>query len=331
MSGIPEWPSHTMRAAVLAVGVMFSPGAGIALESSAENLGELLKVQAQVQSKLDVVSRAVVAVESSDGAASGVIVSPDGLVMTAAHVTSTPGRAISLILADGRRVACKALGLDKWTDAAMMRIDGDKKDWPYVTLCRDLRMAKPGTWCFGLGHSGGYDARRGPVLRVGKVLKQTPNRLQTDCVLMGGDSGGPLFNLDGEVIGIHSQIWEQRDQNVHVSVAPFLRAWDELKKSRVVSTWSTGAGGWLGVHTTISAGAELEVAEVAKDSPASRAGLKAGDVIVTLDGEKMRDQPQFSSAISSRATGEKISLQVRSKTGPRVVEVKLGTKPPEDN
>ena len=330
MSG-SGWPLHTMRAAVLAVVALLLPRGGIALESSAESVGELLKIQAQVQSKLDIVSRAVVAVESSDGAASGVIVSADGLVMTAAHVTSSPGRVISLILADGRKVGCKALGLDKWTDAAMMRIDGDKKDWPHVTLCRDLRMAKPGTWCFGLGHPGGYDAKRGPVLRVGKILKQTPNRLQTDCVLMGGDSGGPLFNLDGEVIGIHSQIWEQRDQNVHVSVAPFLRGWESLKKSQIVRTWSTGAGGWLGVHTQISAAAELEVAEVAKDSPAARAGLLTGDVIVTLDGEKMLDQPQFSSAISSRANGEKISLQVKGKAGPRVIEVKLGTKPPEDN
>lgn len=332
MHGIPEWPSRSTCAAALAVAVMLFPAQRLAaLESPAESLGELLKVQAQVQSKLDVISRAVVAVEAGDGAASGVIVSPDGLVMTAAHVTSNPGRMISLILADGRRVGCKALGLDKWTDAAMMRIDGSKKDWPHVKLCRDLRMARPGAWCFGLGHPGGYDPKRGAVLRVGKVLKQTPNGLQTDCVLMGGDSGGPLFNLEGEVIGIHSQIWEERDQNVHVSVAPFLRAWDQLTKSRVVQTWSTGAGGWLGVHTQISAAAELEVAEVAKDSPASRAGLQAGDVIVTLDGEKMLDQPQFSTAISSRASGEKISLQVKGRSGPRLIEVKLGTKPPEDD
>lgn len=321
-----------MCAAVFAVTALVSVQGVFALESSAENFGELLKVQAQVQSRLEAVSRALVAVESGDGAASGVIVSPDGLVLTAAHVTTTPGRVISsLILADGRKVACKALGLDKWTDAAMMKIAGDKKDWPFVPLCRDLRMAKPGTWCFALGHPGGRDVKRGPVLRVGKVLKQTPNGLQTDCILMGGDSGGPLFNLDGDVIGVHSQIWEQRDQNVHVSVAPFLRAWDELKNSRVVAAWSTGAGGWLGVHTQISASAELEVAEVAKDSPAAIAGLTAGDVILALDGETMGDQPQFSSAISSRPSGTTISLQVRTKSSTRMVDVRLGNKPTEAN
>lgn len=328
MSGIRAWSLPSVGAARFAAAVvLFAMHVAGALESSSAGLGELLRVQAQVQTKLEAVSRAVVAVESGDGAASGVIVSPDGLVMTAAHVTSDPGRTINLILADGRRVPCKALGLDKWTDAAMMRIEGARKDWPHVRLCRDLRLAKAGVWCFALGHPGGYDSSRGPVLRVGKVLKQTPNGLQTDCVLMGGDSGGPLFNLDGDVIGIHSQIWEQRDQNVHVSVAPFLRAWDELTKSRVVHTWNTGAGGWLGVHTRISASAELEVAEVAKDSPAERAGLQGGDVIVTLDGEKMLDQPQLSTAISSRAAGERVSLQVRGRSGLRMVEVKLGARP----
>ncbi|MBX7208434.1 MAG: S1C family serine protease [Verrucomicrobiaceae bacterium] len=331
MSGTRR-PSLTVSVcvAVLAAAWVTVAGRASALESSKETIGELLKIQAQVQSRLDLVSRAVVAVESDDGAASGVIVSPDGLVMTAAHVTTNPGRKILLHLADGTKTGCKSLGLDKSTDAAMMRIDGDRKDWPYVPLCRDLRMAKPGTWCFALGHPGGYDAKRGPVLRVGRVLKQMANGLQTDCVLMGGDSGGPLFNLDGEVIGIHSQIWEERDQNVHVSVAPFLRAWDTLKQSHVVRVWNTGVGGWLGVMTRISSAAELEIAEVAKDSPAAKAGLQSGDVIVTLDGERMLDQPQFSSAINSRAAGQRISLRLRGKSGPRVVEVSLGTKPVED-
>ena len=323
--------SHLPRVAVFAAAVFAFTNHARALDSASAPVGELLKIQAQVQSKLDVVSRAVVAVESGDGAASGVIVSPDGLVMTAAHVTANPGRQIRLYLADGREVGCKALGLDKATDAAMMRIDGDKKDWPFVQLCRDLRLAKPGSWCFALGHPGGYDVKRGPVLRVGKVFKQMANGLQTDCVLMGGDSGGPLFNLDGEVIGIHSQIWEERDQNVHVSVAPFLRAWDELKKSKVLRVWNTGVGGWLGVMTRISGQSELEIAEVAKDSPAAKAGLQSGEVIVTLDGERMRDQPQFSSAISGRPSGQRIALQIKGKAGTRVIEVKLGTKPLEDN
>ena len=323
-------PSLLPRVAVFAAAVFVFASHAAALDSASASLGELLKIQAQVQSKLEIVSRAVVAIESGDGAASGVIVSPDGLIMTAAHVTSNPGRAITMYLADGRKVRGSALGLDQATDAAMIRIDGGKKDWPFVAISRDLRATKPGLWCFALGHPGGYDAKRGPVLRVGKVVKQMANGLQTDCVLMGGDSGGPLFNLDGEVIGIHSQIWEQRSQNVHVSVAPFLRAWDELQKSHVVRVWNTGAGGWLGVMTRISQQAELEIAEVAKDSPAEKAGLKSGDVIVTLDGERVLDQPQFSSAINSRPAGQRVSLQVKNRTGPRVVEVKLGTKPLDD-
>lgn len=327
MSGLQGWLANCTGAASTAAMALFFWADARGLESGAASVGELLKIQAQVQSTLDKVLSAVVAVQSNDGAASGVIVSADGLVMTATHVTGEPGRKVVIRLADGRPMHCRTLGVDKSTDAALMRIESDRKNWPHVPLCRDLRVARPGAWCFALGHPGGYDPARGPVLRVGRVLKQTANALQTDCVLMGGDSGGPLFSVNGEVIGIHSQIYEGRDQNMHVSVAPYLRAWEHLKQSVVVRTWNSGVGGWLGVATTISPKAELEVANVAKGSPADHAGLRSGDVIVSLDGEIMLDQPQFSSAISSRPAGETVALRIRNQTGDRLVEVELARRP----
>lgn len=309
--------------------VFFFVGNAAGLDSGKLNTSELLKVQAQVQSRLAFAERALVAVESSDGAASGVIVSPDGLVMTAEHVTTEPGRRLLLRLSDGRKVAARALGVDRTTDAALMRIEGNKKNWPHVEPCRDLREARPGAWCFALGHPGGYDSKRGPVLRVGKVLKQTANGLQTDCVLMGGDSGGPLFNLEGEVIGIHSQIWQGRDQNVHVSVAPFLRAWDLLAKSSVVRSWSSGVGGWAGLMTRRSSQGDLEVEEVAADSPAYKAGIQKGDVILAVNDERVRSQPEFSEMIRSRPAGAVVALQVRRGVDERRVTLKL-TAQPED-
>lgn len=327
MFGAHCWfPSASHSALWVVLSAFWVPSAN-GLESPTPDLGELLKVQAQVQSQLSHVSRALVSVESDDGAASGVIVSPDGLVMTAEHVTNQPGRKLKLRLADGRQVTAKALGLDRTTDAAMMRIEGDKKNWPHVEPCRDLREARAGTWCFALGHPGGYDAKRGPVLRVGKVIKQMANGLQTDCILMGGDSGGPLFNLEGEVIGIHSQIWAGRDQNVHVSVAPFLRAWDALSKSSVVRSWGSGVGGWVGLMTQRSKQGELEILEVAPNSPAEKAGIEKGEIILTVDEEKVSDQPQFSEAISSRPSGSVVALQVRGKAGERRVTLKLATRP----
>lgn len=299
----------------------------LGLETRDFNAAELLKVQAQVQAALPMASRALVSVESGEGAASGVIVSPDGLVMTAEHVTSEPGRRLLLRLADGKKVTAIALGVDRATDAALMRIEGDKKNWPHVEPCQDLREARPGAWCFALGHPGGYDGKRGPVLRVGKVLKQTANGLQTDCVLMGGDSGGPLFNLKGEVIGIHSQIWQGRDQNVHVSVAPFLRAWDALAKSSVVRSWASGVGGWAGLMTRATVRGELEVQAIAIDSPADKAGIQKGEVILSVDNEKVTGQPEFSELIRSRPAGAVLSLFVRSALGERRVTLKLAGQP----
>jgi serine protease Do len=168
------------------------------------------------------------------------------------------------------------------------------------------------------------------VLRVGKIIRQTANSLQTDCVLMGGDSGGPLFNLKGEVIGIHSQIWEERDHNMHVSMAPFLRSWDEMKSSLVIRVWGTGSGGYLGAAIDVNAAGKVEVLEVLEGSPAQKAGLIAGDVVEALETQPVSSASQFSNAVRARAAEDEITLKVLRDNAARELRVKLASRPKED-
>lgn len=295
------------------------------------DLTTLLRIQDDVQNLLPKTRAALVAIQSGGGTASGVIISADGLLLTAAHVPGEPGKDMRVVLEDGSITTAKSLGLDETTDAALARLKDRGKPWPYVNLSREVIKAQPGEWCFALGHPGGYDKSRGPVLRVGRIIKQTANSLHSDCVLMGGDSGGPLFNLAGDVIGIHSQIWEGRDQNVHVSMAPFLRSWEAMQKSQIIKVWGMGAGGYLGVATVMSDNVELEVADVIDGSPAQKAGVHAGDVIVSVNDDAMTDQQQFTAVVRAKAAGDTITIRLRSKGKERVVPVKLSQRPQEES
>ncbi|MES2598416.1 MAG: trypsin-like peptidase domain-containing protein [Verrucomicrobiota bacterium] len=319
-------PHGACLAALLLAGGSFVAQA----ETLRAPLKELISVQMDVQSLLPKIRSAVVAIRTHDGTASGVIINAEGLILTAAHVAEKPGREMLVVLDDGKKVKATTLGLDKTTDAALMQLHDTDIIWPHVKLNRNVLSATPGTWCFALGHPGGFDQERGVVLRVGKVIRQTANALQTDCVLMGGDSGGPLFNLNGEVIGIHSQIWEERDHNMHVSMAPFLRSWDEMKSSLVIRVWDTGSGGYLGAAVNLNAAGKIEVLEVLKGSPAQQAGLLAGDIVEALETLTLNSAPQFSNAVRARAAGDEVMLQIRRGENAKEMRIKLGTRPKED-
>lgn len=305
--------------------------ASMAPAQEKSDLATLLRIQVGVQKLLPQVRPALVAIQTGGGTASGVIISPSGLILTAAHVVDKPGRDIRVVLEDGSVTTAKSLGLDQATDAALAQLKDRGKPWPSVNLSREITHAQPGEWCFALGHPGGFDKARGPVLRVGKIVKQTANSLHTDCVLMGGDSGGPLFNFSGEVIGIHSQIWENRDQNVHVSMAPFLRSWDAMQASQVIKTWGSGAGGYLGVATRMTDDVELEVADVIDGSPAQKAGVRVGDVIVSVNGSSITDQQQFTATIRAKAAGDTVKMRLRSGEKERELPVRLAQKPKEES
>ncbi len=287
---------------------------------------ELLSVQTRVQSLWPKTKSAIVALEGSGNTASGVIVSPEGLVLTAAHVTGEVGRKINVMLPDGRSVEGTTLGMDTSTDAAMVQLPKPAKAWPFIPVNRDPFSLSTGGWCFALGHPGGYDKERGVVLRVGRLIKVASNMVQTDCVLMGGDSGGALVNLQGELIGINSQIWRGRDQNLHVSMAPYLRSWDAMARGETIRVWKTGSGGWIGLSTAAH-DRGLQIQAIAPASPALAAGLKVGEFILELNRSKISIPADFSNFIRGRRAGQIVTLKVNNGTGDRIVEVKLGPRP----
>jgi serine protease Do len=287
---------------------------------------DLERVQAKVQEHYERVRKALVVIECNGGTASGVIVSPAGLVLTAAHVVEEAGSESTVTLHDGKTVRAKTLGIDTATDAAMIQLPAPAKVWPYISISRDVGELALGQWCFSMGHPGGWDKARGAVLRIGRIVKLAPNMLQSDCVLMGGDSGGVLCNLAGEVIGIHSQIWKGRDQNLHVSMAPFLRSWEALKRGETITTWASGSGGWIGLNTQVTDDT-LRIQAVAPGSPAEKAGLKEGDIIVRVNNQALATAAEFSDTIRNRRAGELVTLKVRTGSVERVVEVKLAPRP----
>jgi len=194
-----------------------------------ENHEDLLAIQNAITHTLPRASAATVAIEIPNGSGSGVIVSPDGLILTAAHVSGIPGKKIQVIMQDGKRLNAVTLGLDSESDAAMARIT-DPGTWPFVDIDKSA-STQLGDWVFSLGHSGGFDKERGLVMRAGRIVRIAAQSIQSDCILIGGDSGGPLFDLNGRLIAIHSRVGPQLVVNMHVGIKVFQEKWDALLNS----------------------------------------------------------------------------------------------------
>ncbi|MCE3015911.1 MAG: trypsin-like peptidase domain-containing protein [Pirellula sp.] len=191
--------------------------------SSMDSLQDIEKKILQVLPKI---KPCVVCVQTGGGSGSGVIVSTDGLVLTAAHVIDN-AKELTIVYPDGRKFKGEALGTYGPADAGMARIlEGAPHPFAEVHSGKGLSLHET---VIALGHPSGFDLQRGPPLRIGHVTALDENYITTDTSLIGGDSGGPSFDLEGKVLGIHSHIAGEIQTNRDSHIAKFHENWEQMK------------------------------------------------------------------------------------------------------
>jgi serine protease Do len=301
----------------------------------AQEVTSLVRLR-EIQSQIAIVAAkntpATVLVSDGIGSGSGVIVSPDGLVLTAGHVLTTGGSNYRVVLSTGRELSARPLGKNLNFDAGMVQIT-EPGPWPCVEL-GDKGSIQVGDWCVCLGNPGGFEIGRTPPVRAGKILEKRPSQLITDCALIGGDSGGPLFDLDGKLIGIHSSISDSIAVNRHVSVDIYRTYWDRMLageswgKLPDLSTDDTEEGkvaaprAGIGVSLDLTA-PNAKVLSVRPNSVADKAGIKAGDVIVDFNGQTIQSAQQVIDLIAARNPGLEVTVSVERSGQTHQFQIKL--------
>ncbi|HEY8990991.1 MAG TPA: trypsin-like peptidase domain-containing protein [Luteolibacter sp.] len=315
----------------------FGPFAAVMLALAApgwarEPLGsvaDLAKLERQVSDVAAKVMPSTVALVADQVGASGsgVVVSEDGLILTAAHVVQGAD-TLQVVFPDGKEVTGKVLGANFSKDIAMVKITGGGK-WPAVAR-GESKPLQAGDWVFALGHSAGFDPARTPPVRFGRVVSKGPgNFLTTDCTLIGGDSGGPLFDLTGKIVGINSSIGMSRMNNNHAGVDGFRDDWARLMTGEqwgklTMNPFANPEKPVLGVGMGQDGrGGGVSVASVTPRSPAAAAGVKPGDIVVAFDGERLKDGRELLIQLAKRQPGDRIKLGLQRDGETREVSVTL--------
>jgi len=267
------------------------------------------------------------------GEGSGFIVTADGLILTNAHVVDG-AQEVVVKLTDRREFQAKVLGVDKQSDVAVIRIDA--KNLPTVIL-GDPAMTKVGEPVLAIGSPFGFEnsATAGIVSAKARSLPDDPYVafMQTDVAVNPGNSGGPLFNLKGEVIGINSQIYTRTGGYQGLSFAIPIDVANKVQSQLVAHGKVTR--GRLGVtvqemNQALADSFGLKktegalVSAVEKGSPADKAGLQPGDVILRLNDHEIEHSSDLSSQVSDLAPGTSAALGIMRKGNAMSLTVKVG-------
>lgn len=293
------------------------------------NRQDLEAIQTALAKVLPQARAATVAIEIKDGSGSGVIISEDGLVLTAAHVSTAVKKKVTVVLEDGTRLEAQTLGLVADRDAAMLQITEPGK-WPFVDIDR-AETTRLGDWVFSLGHSGGFDKERGSVVRLGRLVRTASATFQSDCMLIGGDSGGPLFDMNGKLIGIHSRVGPQLQVNMHVPMTEFISNWEAMLKGEFIGEGPYAqkpvkGSGFLGLATEAAPDGGLRVTKVGEASPAGEAGIEEGDILLKINDVELEDRAQMQDLLKEMAAGDEVILETKRGSEAKTFNLELGAR-----
>jgi serine protease Do len=266
---------------------------------------------------------------------SGVIIDPSGIALTNFHVVERASE-IEVTTLDGSKHKAKVIGSDKKTDLAVLRLDDGKGKFAFARL-GDSDKIQVGDWVIAVGSPFGLQSTvtAGIISAKARDLKQGPfdDFLQTDAAINPGNSGGPLVNMQGEVVGINTAI-TAAGSGIGFAIPSNM--------ARKISTELASRGrvtrGWLGValqpltpELARSFNAKdtkgVLVSDVVPDSPASKAGLKPGDILLEFEGKKTEEPADLQRAVGLTSPGNTAKMKVWRDSAERTVELKIGEAP----
>jgi len=275
-----------------------------------------------------------------EGVGSGFIIDPKGYIVTNNHVVDGADQ-IQVTLNDGTKFDARIIGRDPKTDLALLKVDS-KTPLPFVTL-DDSADARVGDWVLAVGNPFGLggSVNAGIISARGRDIQSGPydDYLQIDAPINRGNSGGPLFDARGRVIGVNTAIFSPSGGNIGIGFAIPAET-----VASVVSDLRTSGHverGWLGVQIqpvtqavadslALDQASGVLVADVLPDSPAAAAGVRSGDVIVRAAGQPMQEYRDLTKLIAGIRAGTKVNLEVIRDGKSRNIDVTVG-KMPDDN
>jgi len=272
----------------------------------------------------------------SRGQGSGFVISADGYVVTNNHVIAKADQ-ITVSFDQKEKLPAKLIGTDPRTDLAVLKIESKRTDFPFVKFANG--SSREGDWVVAVGNPFGLGGTvtAGIISALSRDIGSGPyDFIQIDAAVNRGNSGGPTFNLQGEVIGVNTAIYSPSGGNVGIAFAvpanTAVEVIEQLKSSGSVKR------GWLGVKIRsiskdIAESLGLKtttgalISEVTQDGPAADAGLRSGDAILSVNDRIIEDSRDLARKIADYAPGTKVAVKVRRGDGDKTIDVKLGNFP----